>query len=321
MARVKGTTTFRAALPLALALIATSVPTVSSADALASDDARSAYDRGAAAHARGDYRAAASEMARADALAPNLVALKAALDEALLADDPELGMQLVERSRARARGDATIAPSVNDAIARFAARTGRVRVDCTGRPCRVSIDARPVDLAAPAIVLAGPHRVAIDVGGAVTTKDIVVPGTHEVDVVLPPPPPPATPPPPPPTPVATQHPTEDSKGLSPAWFVTALGATAVAGGLAIASGIDTVNQHNSFVEKGCGSSGADPGCSTIANDGRYAQIRTNVIASVAGVLGVTAITLAFFVTWRSPTPLKTASLVVGDRSAAFRLLF
>jgi hypothetical protein len=271
MPRVKGTTTFRATLPLALALVATVVPAVSRADAPASDDARAAYDRGAAAHARGDYRAAASEMARADALAPNLVALKAALDEALLADDPELGMQLVERARARARGDATIAPSVNDAIARFAARTGRVRVDCTGRPCRVSIDARPVDLAAPAIVLAGPHRVAIDVDGTVTTTD--------------------------------------------------LGATVVAGGLAIASGVDTVNQHSSFVDKGCGTNGADASCSSIASDGRYAQNRTNVIAAVAGVFGVTTITLAFFVTWRPPTPLKTASLVVGDRSAAFRVLF
>ena len=41
--------------------------------------AKEAYDRGVAAHERGDHQRAAEEFARADAIAPSPVALQAAL--------------------------------------------------------------------------------------------------------------------------------------------------------------------------------------------------------------------------------------------------
>jgi hypothetical protein len=328
MPRVQGSTTFRAALVLAVAFVATAMPVLARADRGSAEEAREAYDRGTAAHARGDYRAAANELARADALAPNTVALKAALDEALLADDPELGMQLVERARVRAPGDATLAPSVRDATTRFAGRTGRVRIDCGGRTCRASIDARPMDLVAPAIVLVGPHRVVIDADGAVTTKDIAVAGDREVDVVLPapaprpPPTPPASTPPAPPPPPSHPPSTGGSKGLSPVWFLTAAAVTAVAGGFTIASGVDTANRHSSFVAQGCGSEGGAD-CGTLASSGNNAQTRTNILATTTGVLGVTTIALALFVQWRHvpAAGAERVSLILGDRSAALRVRF
>jgi len=327
MARVQGTI-FRATL--AAAAVALAVPATArtafaqGVPAQAPADARAAYDRGAAAHARGDYRAAASEMARADELAPNPVALKAALDEALLADDPELGMQLVERARARAPGDATLAPSVRDATTRFAARTGRVRIDCGGRACRASVDARPIDVAVPVVVLAGPHRLAIDADGVVTTKDVVVDGNREVDVVFPsasPPKAPSSPsaqPPPPPVPPHSKEP--ESHGLSSTWFVTALGATALTGILTIASAIDTANDHSTFLTLNC-AQGGSPTCETVASAGRYSQTRTDVLATVAGVFGVATIAVAFFVDWHAPPAVKSAALVVGDRTASIRVRF
>ena len=326
MTRVQGTI-FHRALPVAVVAVALAVPVRTpiaraqgATPAAASEEARAAYDRGTAAHARGDYRAAANELARADALAPNPVALRAALDEALLADDAELGMHLVERARVRARGDATLAPSVRDATQRFAGRTGRIRIDCGGRACHASVDARPVDVAAAAIVLVGPHRIAIDLDGVVTAKDVLVAADREVDVVLPPPAPPPAPPAVAATPPA---PLEGSKGIAKGWFVTALGFTAVAGGLAIASAADTAGEHSSFVARGC-PSGGDPGCSTLASDGRYVQERTNILATVAGAFALTTITVAFFVDWRarpSASGPKTAALVVGDRTASLRVLF
>ena len=310
-------TTLRAALLVAVAL---SVPVAAHAQA-AGEDARAAYDRGAAAHARADYRAAASEFAQADALAPNAVALKAALDEALLADDPELGMQLVERARVRAPGDASLAPSVRDATRRFAGRTGRVKVDCGGRSCAATIDARAMEPAAPMIVLVGPHRIAIAEGGRVTSKDVVVAGDREVDVVLPAPAPPPELHAPPSPASARPHPAHGASGLSPAWFVAAAAATVVAGGLAIASGIDTANQHSTFVGRGC-DHGADSTCSGLAADGVGAQTRTDVLAAITGALGVTAVSLAFLVHWRSAsTEPASASLVIGDRAVAVRFLF
>jgi hypothetical protein len=310
---VQGSTTFLAALALAVAFLATAMPAVAHADETIADDARAAYDRGTAAHARGDYRAAASELAEADALAPNTIALKAALDEALLADDAELGMRLVERARRRAPGDATLAPSVRDAVTRFAARTGQVRVDCGSRRCSATIDARPMDPSLPAIVLAGSHHVTIEKDGVVTTKDVVVPGSHEVDVVLPPP---APPPPSPPRPLHS----EGTSGLPKGWFVAAAGATLVMGGLALGSGLDTANQHSTFATQGCGAAGAPSDCTALASNGANAQTRTNVLAAIAGSAGVTAVTLAFFTRWRSPA-LRSASLVVGDRTASLLVRF
>jgi hypothetical protein len=311
-------TTILAGLALTLALI---VPRASRADGGASEEARAAYDRGAAAHARGDYRVAASEMARADALAPNPVALKAALDEVLLADDPELGMQLVERARLRAPGDPTLAPSVRDATARFAGRTGKVRVDCGGRTCRASIDGRQVDLLAPVTVLVGSHQLAIDAGGGVTTREVTVSGDRETVVVLPPAEPlAAVPRPVAPGPLAARSRAAPSRGPSSVWFFTAAAVTAVAGGVTIASGIDTANQHASFVSRGCGAPGGAADCATISSDGIGAQTRTNVLAVTTGVLGVATLALAFVVEWHLPAA-ERASLVVGDRSASLRVRF
>jgi hypothetical protein len=312
---VKGTS-FRAALGLTAAIGAVAVPGASRADGATSNDARAAYDRGTAAHARGDYRAAASELAEADLLAPNLVALKAALDEALLADDPELGMQLVERARARAPGDAALAPSVHDAEARFAVRTGRVRIDCGGRPCTASIDGRRVAGAAPSIVLVGPHRVVIELDAATTTRDLVVAGGREVDVVLPPAavgrPLPAVP--------ASYPAVPRERGISPiAWFLTAAGLTAISGAATVVSGVDTANQHSSFLSHGCaGAGGGD--CAELASNGSGAQTRTNVLLGVTGALGATTVVLALFVPWHA-APDRRAELVLADRSASFRLRF
>ncbi|MDI1452178.1 hypothetical protein QHF85_49515, partial [Polyangium sp. 6x1] len=53
----------------------------------AATEAKAAYDRGAAAYERGDMATAARELARADALAPNPVALASALRAAIEGDD------------------------------------------------------------------------------------------------------------------------------------------------------------------------------------------------------------------------------------------
>src|SRR5437899_9446863 len=56
--------------------------------------ARAAYDRGAIAYRQGDFARAATEYAQADQLVPMIQVLEAALDSALLADDPLIGGQL-----------------------------------------------------------------------------------------------------------------------------------------------------------------------------------------------------------------------------------
>jgi len=71
-------------------------------------DAHDAYARGTSAYRRGDYAAAAREYAAADALAPNPVALQAAIDATVLGDDPVFGTTLLDRARGEPRTDALL---------------------------------------------------------------------------------------------------------------------------------------------------------------------------------------------------------------------
>jgi hypothetical protein len=80
--------------------------------------AREAYARGLAAHAHGDLALAAREFARADELAPNAVALQAALDAAVEANDSTLGNELLERSK-REPPSPALATSIAAAHAKF----------------------------------------------------------------------------------------------------------------------------------------------------------------------------------------------------------
>ena len=87
--------------------------------------AREAYDRGIVAFQRGEFAAAAREFATADAMVPSGVALHAALDAAIRADDPVLGVELLDRV-ARGPADGALETTARDARAKFARRTGRV---------------------------------------------------------------------------------------------------------------------------------------------------------------------------------------------------
>src|SRR6186713_1253268 len=105
-----------------------------------SDAARAAYDRGTKAYERGEYAVAASEFASADALAPHPVALKWALTAAVKADDPVLGMTLVQRSE-RGAADAHLAAAVRAARQKFERRVGSITVVCpSGVACEARID-------------------------------------------------------------------------------------------------------------------------------------------------------------------------------------
>jgi hypothetical protein len=89
-----------------------------------------------------------------------------------------------------------------------------------------------------------------------------------------------------------------------------LGATAVAGGFAIGSGVDTANQHASF-DHLCLTSAA-PSCNGLASDGRSAQERTNVLIAVTGGLGAATLVTALFVRWRDVSLSLDARRVTFD---------
>jgi len=268
--------------------------------------ARDAYERGSSAYRAGDYARAAREFAAADALVPNAVTLRAALDAATLADDAVLGARLLSRVD-RGPEDGALGAAIASARARFAHRTGRVVVHCArGVRCLAAIDGAPVKPLAPEIVSVGVHTVSVEGSGPLEQHMVEVLADQAVDVgsspvVVAPPPPPLESPPAP-------------GGASPAWFFAALAATGVSAGLSIWSGVDTLQRHSSFEAAGCLRGPASVTCSDLESAGTSAQTRTNALLGVTAGIGVgTAVLGLFVVRWRHAARADVGLAFQGSR--------
>jgi hypothetical protein len=249
--------------------------------------AREAYDRGAAAHERGDHAAAARELSLADALVPNPVTLQAALEAALDADDALLGMELGARSERGPAGE-LLSALVQKARSRFAGRVGKVRVACPGG-CGALLDGKPVDAGRALFVEPGRHAVLFTGDGRTEARTFVVaPGAEVV--------------------------------LSPAPFDPAVpvfgalgGATILSGLFTMGFGVDARNRHDAFVTAGC--AGPHHGdCAALADAGRAAQLRANVAIGVTSALAAGA-AVAGVIALR-PRGRDRASLVLGGAQIA-----
>lgn len=272
--------------------------------------ARDAYERGTAAYARADFATAAREFAGADALLPNATALQAALDAALRADDPVIGMALLDRA-ARAPAVGELAALVKIARARFAGRTGRLRVMCGTASCLGAIDGVAIDVSTAAYARVGPHTVTIQSDGKSEQRLVDVRADELVEVT------PALAPPAVSTPasssssssapLASESPSRQ-RVVAPVWFYTGIGLTAVLAGATIASGLDAASQHASFVRSGCDRA-ALPGCDRASSDGASAQLRTNVLLGVSSGMGIATAALGiFFVKWGGDATVAVGAL-------------
>ncbi|HEY3819202.1 MAG TPA: hypothetical protein VGL81_18665, partial [Polyangiaceae bacterium] len=183
---------------LALASVAWSADVRAQPPAVATE-AHDAYARGTSAFRRGDYATAAREYAAADALAPNPVALQAALDATVLADDPVFGTVLLERARGAPRTNALVTTMLT-AEKKFAHRVGRIRLQCPSSPCLGAIDGAAAVTGEPIVVRVGSHSVTLEAPGAVLQRVVTVSPDDTVLVSPSPSPEPAPVPAPPPTP-------------------------------------------------------------------------------------------------------------------------
>jgi hypothetical protein len=293
------------------------------------DRARKAYDRGLVAHKQGKFSVAATEFALADTLAPSPVALRAALDAALSADDPVLGIELLARTK-RAASPPDLAASADKARAAFASRTGRVVLSCNeGAPCEGSVDGTALAVGKERIVKVGDHTVRLRASGADESRVVKVSPDDLVELrpsaalglpsALPSTPPSpfpavpgvapsspslsADPSAPSPAPASTPResgPREAHKPLPPLVVVVGAGLTAVVGGVAVWSALDTKSTHDSFVSGLCSSTGS-AACDGLASSGSSAQARTNVLLGVTGGLAAGTLVVALvLVDWTGP---------------------
>lgn len=274
--------------------------------------AAAAYARATEANERGDFLVAARELALADELMPNAVTLKAALEAALDADAPTLGMDLVVRTEKRKEsgelGD--LAAKVRQ---RFSGRVGRVQVVCpVEKNCSANIDGENVPLQKEHFVLVGKHVAIVSTKNNSVRRDLDVPPMGLVivtgpDQVLP-----------------ETSAKETKSGLSPAWFVAGLVTTVGAGvGMAI-SGADTKEKHDAFLASRCAEASAPAICTNLASEGQSAQNRTNVLVGATAALGLTTIVLGVVTFSKKNSTQKTNSAFAIEprKDGAFaRLIF
>lgn len=261
--------------------------------------AKQAYDRGVAAHERKDYAGAARAFAEADAIAPSAVALQAALDAAVEADDPVLGAELVERSK-RGATSGELTKSVDAASKKFAGRAGRIRVlhasDCTTATLD---DKTVVDPKKDVWTTKGVHTIDVVCGSRAGESHVDVRGDGVIELEAPtataepprPPPPVVAPPPPPPPVVVTPQPS--TKQLRPIWVIAGGSVTVLFGAATIYFGLEAKKHHDDFVSAGCDQTNAD-GCSDLQHDGRRSQRFTNIAIGIGAVAAVGTVVALFF---------------------------
>jgi hypothetical protein len=91
---------------------------------------------------------------------------------------------------------------------------------------------------------------------------------------------------------------EKPHGMTPIVFFSGVGLTAVLGGVTIWSGIDTTkNPGTDAVRTACSSAG-QVNCQSLYDDGKSAELRTNILIAATSVVGAaTAVIGGFFTNW------------------------
>jgi len=272
--------------------------------------AKEAYDRGTQASARGDAKRAAEEFGRADALAPSPVALQAALDAAVDADDALLGAELLERSK-RATPTSALAASIDAATKKLGGRAGHVKVVCpSGARCTSKIDGAAFEPAKGVWMRVGPHVLDIVVDGANDTRTVEVHAGEDFEVVpgragaAPRPDSKADGPlstaPPTPTaptggPATGSADTSHAKPLPPVVFVVGAAVTVVLAGGSVFYGLAAKSKHEDFAGAGCDVVATSP-CQGLKNDGENAQQVANIGFAATGVAGLATVVIGIFFT-------------------------
>lgn len=329
--------------PIALLLVSLAGAATALAAPTNKELASEAYGRGLAADKRGDHAKAAEEFARADELMPNAVALRAALDAAVQADDPVLGSELVERASRDAK-DAQLVASATKARDRFAGRAGKVRLVCppSGR-CLGSLDGAPLVAGKATWTKVGTHTVIIQLDDVAQNKLVEVrageitdatatapsappsasvapsassapsasPSASSAPSASPSAAPTITPPPP------GGEPRPAASGLPPIVFWIGAGATVLLAGGGVAGGVVTSTARDKFLSHQCDTSTPQADCKDLSTQGKMAMYVTDGLFVGAAVTGVASVVLGLaFTRWSGATAAAPSVAIVPGGAVA-----
>lgn len=282
--------------PLFTGVLAIAMAIGPSRQARASDPvaaAEAAYDAATQAHGAGDFALAARMFARADELAPNAVALETALREAVLADLPALGMNLVLRAAREVAPSHELGALVVDVKARFGLRVGFLEVRCAS--CLAELAGEPVPIGVAIAIEPGNRAVRLTSGGAVEIVDVLIESgvtrlvTPTVAASAPHVPP-----------KDRAEPEAKLDGAHPAWITMGIAGTAALGGAAIASYVDAVALESELEAKR--QARDTQGAQELADRGRAAEVRMYVFEGLCAGSGIATLFVGIFVIdWDGPS--------------------
>lgn len=255
------------------------------------------FVEGQKAFTAGDYRRAGALFEGAYHDKPHHSALWNAARSWQKAGEEVRAANLYARFLLEAPANAPDRDQANAAVRDLATRMGRVELHGAPGVANLRLDGQPSD--APVIyVAAGEHLADAESSSGPVRKTVRVEPGQVVSVTLEPPEPEPAPR------EATTKPTAPppDKGLRvmpPVVFVVGAGLTAVAGGLVVASGLDTVSKRDAFL---------DAPTQPNLDAGFSSQSRTNIaIGATAGIALVTAVIGVFFTDWSGASPSRAGA--------------
>lgn len=259
------------------------------------------YDAGRRAFTDGKFEDAAAHFENAYHDAPNAQTLRNAIRARKQAGQLARAASLSVIAFSKYPDDEPTTAIVKETLAEAAPKLFKLSVSCEPE-CGVAADGRVLSLEDSKKLVVffnpGPHAVVVSWPGDRTKQvDLAAKAGAAQEFTFVAPPMPAKPVGPGSGGVEAPP---STKPLGPALFFVGLGLTAVAGGVTIWSGLDTINNPGvDAVRQQC--AGKTESCPAY-QDGLASQLRTNILIGVTSGLGaITAVVGLFLTQWSSPT--------------------
>ena len=270
------------------------------------DAAARAYRQAQAAELEQNFRGAAEFYELAHRLAPSPQALRAAMRTRLQAQEEAAAATHADELLRLYATDARSRQAADEVLAQVASHLARAVVHCSAA-CELVVDGRTSEAGSHTehifYLAPGAHELgaAFDTGRA-DPQQVDAAAGQNLGASFTRPDPPAVA-----EPVDSGGGPADGppapSGIDPLYFALGVGLTAVAGGLTIWSGIDTLDRRAAYDR--------DP---SLVNyrDGHFRMDRTNALIGITAGLGVVTVLLMAFTNWGgAPAPARRADLHVA----------
>lgn len=298
------------------------------------------FEAGARAYKQKNFELAASHFEAADGAVPGVKALRLAMKARSEAGHGSRAATHAAQGLARYPDDAELGKLAKEILEKTEPVLHKVSVSCAS-PCVLAVGTRgiPGEASTRWVVYLDPGSATVSASftgeskGAQKAIEATAGGSSDVrfepedSSAKPPPKPPIEKPPvtePPKSPLTPATPDTDKtsgSGISPAFFISALVATAAVGGVTIWSGIDTRNNPGpDGVRTACVGQGTS--CPEY-QDGLAKETRTNALIGATAGAGAITILFAILTDWGgsesvTPPPEGAASAGQAPRSASRR---